>query len=83
MIVKHSKKIVPVFLIAVIVMLLGATGAWAATPPIKEIVTSHFGREVNLTQVTARGGPGLEDICTVESKDECQLGKPGSEPGRV
>ncbi len=81
MIVKHSKKIVLVFLIAVIAMLLGASGAWAATPPIKEIVTSHFGREVNLTEVTAKGGPGLEDICTVESKDECQLGKPGSEPG--
>lgn len=55
--------------------------AMAAEAPVKEVLESEFGREVNLTQVNAKSGPALEDVCTVESKDVCQSGKPSSEPG--
>jgi NHL repeat len=48
-------------------------GAYAA--PVKLVLSSHFGREVNLTEVSAKGGPALEDVCTVESKAECQDAK--------
>jgi hypothetical protein len=58
-----------------------ATAASAAEAPVKEIVSSHFGREVNLTEVQAHAGPLLEDICTAVSKDECQPGSRSSLPG--
>jgi hypothetical protein len=69
---------------AMIVMLAGVSGAHAATAPIKEVVASHFGREVNLTKVQEHAGPGLEDICTVGSGgsgDTCQMGKESSISG--
>jgi hypothetical protein len=47
----------------------------AVEGPIKEVVASHFGREVNLTEASAHGGPQLEDVCTVESLDQCQPGR--------
>jgi hypothetical protein len=65
---------------ATIVLLAGA-GVARGAAPVKEVLSSHFGREVNLTQVMAKGGPALEDICTVESKDECQTGSPSSIAG--
>lgn len=68
-------------LTALLLGLIGAGGAWAATPPVKEILSSHFGREVNLTETDAKAGPALEDVCTVLSKDECQSGREGSISG--
>lgn len=62
-----------------LVILTGTTVAHAA--PVKLVLASTFGREVNLTQTLAKGGAGLEDICTVESKDECQTGRESSLPG--
>jgi hypothetical protein len=62
-----------------IAILGGASGAQAA--PVKLVLASHFGREVNLSQVNAKAGPALEDVCTVESKDTCQPGKESSIPG--
>lgn len=63
-----------------VVTLVGSSGAYAVVP-IKLSLGSQFGREVDLTQVTAKGGAALEDICTVESRDECQTGVPSSIPG--
>lgn len=65
---------------AALVILTGASTAQAAAP-VKLVLASHFGREVNLTQTLAKGGAALEDICTVESKDECQTGSASSIPG--
>lgn len=59
---------------------VGVVDAGAAAP-VKLILVSRFGREVNKTEVAAKGGPALEDVCTVASKDECQSGKESNEPG--
>lgn len=63
-----------------VVTLAGSSGACALVP-IKLSLASQLGREVDLTQVTAKGGAALEDVCTVESKDECQTGVPSGIPG--
>jgi hypothetical protein len=68
-------------LIATVTTVAGVAAAQAAAPPVKLALSSHFGREVNLTQVAAKGGPSLEDVCTVESNDECQPGSASSIPG--
>jgi hypothetical protein len=82
MIANRMKRTLPLAAVtATISMLAGVAGAQAATAPVKEIVSSHFGREVNLTEVQAHAGPLLEDICTVVSKDECQPGSRSSLPG--
>ncbi len=58
-----------------VTMFAGAGGALAATAPVKEIVASHFGWEVN----KSTGG----NVCTVVSKNQCQSGKESAEPGGV
>ncbi len=70
----YTKSILP--LLAVVAMLgaFGATTAHAAPLPSKFVLSSSFGWDVNETT----GG----DICTVVSKNTCQLfGKESSEPG--
>lgn len=47
--------------------------ASAEEPPVKEIITSHIGREVDKTSKAS--------ICTVASLDECQPGLASSQPG--
>jgi hypothetical protein len=54
-------------------MLVFAGGAHAATAPVKEVLASHVGLEVN---ATTKG-----NVCTVASKDECQRGLEGSGAG--
>ncbi|HEY3828918.1 MAG TPA: NHL repeat-containing protein [Solirubrobacteraceae bacterium] len=65
---------------ATLVVLPGASAAQAVAP-VKLVLTSHFGREVNLTETSLKGGPALEDVCATASKDECQQARPSSEPG--
>jgi hypothetical protein len=67
--------------IVTVAMLAEVRVARATPPPVKLVLSSHFGREVNLTEVSAKGGAALEDVCTVESKDECQQGKLSQIPG--
>jgi hypothetical protein len=56
------------------VVVLGADSARAAGgAPVKQVIVSHLGWEVDATTK----GP----VCTVESKDVCQPGKASSEPG--
>jgi NHL repeat len=55
------------------IIIAGATAAHAATPPIKEVLSSHIGWEVDKTTKGA--------LCTVASQHECQEGTPSSEPG--
>jgi hypothetical protein len=76
---RHSKTVLAATA-AVLVTLVLAPGALAVAP-VKLVLTSHFGREVNLTEVNAKGGPALEDLCTIESKNECQPGTPSSTAG--
>jgi DNA-binding beta-propeller fold protein YncE len=64
-----------------IVTLISTTGARAAQAPVKEILTGQIGREVNLTEVNAKAGPALENVCTVESHNECKFGAASSEAG--
>jgi hypothetical protein len=81
---KHSLTITTttiMILTATIVMLTSVTVARAGTPPVKLILASHFGREVNLTEVEKHGGSELEDICTVSSGNTCKPGKESSIPG--
>jgi hypothetical protein len=75
---KRLKMVLP-FVVVTIAVFVSVTGTQAA--PVKEIVSSYFGREVNLTEVIAHGGPEVEDVCTVESKDICQSGKESAIPG--
>ncbi len=56
-----------------ITMLVGATAAQAATAPVKEILSSRIGGQVNQTT----GG----NICTTASKNTCRPATPGSQPG--
>jgi hypothetical protein len=73
MIINRLKSTLPVVLVTATVVLVGATGAMAAKAPIKEIVSAHFGWEVD-NKTNAK-------ICTVASEDECQPGKESGQPG--
>ena len=84
MIAKHTPRTLPLaaaVIAAMLVMLAGATVAQAAPVANKFVFSSHFGREVNLTETNAKAGLPLEDVCTVSSKDKCQPGTESSEPG--
>lgn len=71
---KHiSRRLLLAVLMSMIVLLAAGAGAYAAAP-IKEIPASRWGREVNLTKVGEHAGAALEDVCTVESDDTCQIG---------
>jgi hypothetical protein len=72
---KHLKRTLPLTLVAATITLLAAVSGAQAAPeaPIKEVLSSHFGAEVDMTTTG--------NICTVESKDTCQPGKSSSEPG--
>jgi hypothetical protein len=74
MIANRMKKTLSLAVVtATVLMLAATTSAQAATAPIKEIISSHFGWEVD-KNTNAR-------ICTVASKDECQPGRESGQPG--
>jgi NHL repeat len=91
MIVHQMKSRLP--LAATVAALALSPAAIAATEaPVKEIISAHFGREVNLTKVEERkaqekaGGPVTvtheeEDVCTVASGNTCQPGSVSGQPG--
>jgi NHL repeat len=79
MIATHTQRALLPTLLGIVVLLFVPAVVHGAQAPVKEIVSSHFGREVNLTE--AGKGPALEDVCTVASKDECQAGRASSELG--
>jgi hypothetical protein len=70
-----------------LVVLAGAasiapTHVLASERPIKEILESRFGWDVNLTKVEQPGSTQQErNICTVESGDVCQPGGGSEQPG--
>ncbi len=75
MIVGHMKmKHTLALALSSIATLLIAASAQAA-PPVKLVLASSFGREVNLTQANLKAGAVLEDLCTSISGDTCQPGK--------
>ena len=55
-------------------MFVAAAGAQAAGPPVKLVLATPLGREVNLTQIELKSGLALEDLCTTTSHDTCQPG---------
>lgn len=63
-------KLLPAILTGLALLLLAPTVAAAAEAPVKEVLSSHIGAEVN------KNGT---DICSVT--EECQPGKRTSEPG--
>ncbi|MCL2770671.1 MAG: NHL repeat-containing protein, partial [Solirubrobacterales bacterium] len=65
-------------LLALVCALASPPGASARTQ-LKLI--SQFGGDVNRTQVEAKGGPPLEDLCTAESGNLCQVGVRGAAAG--
>jgi hypothetical protein len=63
-------------------MLVGVSVAHAEyTGPVKQIISSYSGREVNLTEVEKHAGAPLEDVCSVASADTCQRGGASSLAG--
>jgi hypothetical protein len=55
--------------------------ALAAEAPVKEVLSSRIGWNINKTK-EQEGAPQAErNICTVASKDECQLAAASGEPG--
>lgn len=74
---KHIKSRLSLTAITAIIvtaaMLVGVSGAQAATPPVKQVISSHFGAKVNATT----GG----NVCSVESGDTCQAGLDSAIPG--
>jgi hypothetical protein len=79
MIATHTQRALLPTLLGIVALLFAPAIVHGAQAPVKEIVSSHFGREVNLTE--AGKGAALENVCTVASKDECQAGRASSEPG--
>jgi hypothetical protein len=78
----HHKHTAPRIALTTMVMTLAvAASARAATLPIKLIPTNHFGHQVNLTETNAKAGPAFEDVCSIQSKDECQPGTATSTAG--
>ncbi len=73
------KYLIPLVAATALAVFAGASSAYAVIP-VDAIPTSRFGREVDLTEVVKKGGPALEDVCTVESKDECRAGEASSAP---
>jgi hypothetical protein len=71
----------PGAVLGVALVLLQAWASVAQAAPVKQVPVSHFGREVNLTEVSAHAGAALEDVCTVASGDECQAGRESHAPG--
>jgi hypothetical protein len=53
----------------------------AAEAPVKEIVSSRIGSNVNKKQVEEGASQTERNLCTVASKDECQFGAQSTEPG--
>ena len=74
-----KSRLMLVSLAAGVLTLSATASAQATEPPVKEIFVSHIGWDVNKTQEAA--GPPQADVCTVLSKDECQLGVGSGEPG--
>jgi hypothetical protein len=59
-----------------------SSAAAATTPPVKEKPTSHYGWEVNKTKDKTPGATQAEkNLCTIESHNECQLGRVSSGAG--
>ncbi len=81
MIATHTQRILLPTLLGIVALLFAPAIVHGAQAPVKEIVSSHFGREVNLTE--AGKGVALENVCTVESKDQCRPGQAGTEPGAL
>jgi hypothetical protein len=74
MIANRMKRGLPLAaMTALVLVLIGATAADAATAPIKEVLASHIGSEVDQT---TNG-----KICTIASGHPCQPAKPSGEPG--
>jgi hypothetical protein len=69
--INHSTCALVVAFVSVVAIVLPVQ-AVAAEPPVKEIISSHVGWEVDKT---TKG-----EICTTLSEHECQPGKPSSEP---
>lgn len=72
--IHHMVRTLPILLVgtAMVMLPIQAT-AVAAEAPIKEVLSSHIGWEIDETT--------SGKICTVESKDKCQPGKSSSQPG--
>lgn len=66
---------------AMIVASLSATVAIAAEAPVKQIVSSHVGWDVNQTKTKESAPQSERNVCAVQSKDECQFGSASSEAG--
>jgi hypothetical protein len=65
---------------AALMLLAGASAAHAA--PVKEVRSATFGLNVNKTKLAEAGSTQQErNVCTVESKDECQPAIEGSAAG--
>ena len=67
------KRALPLTITTIVMTIALTAGAQAATPPVKLVLASHFGSEVNQTT--------KDNLCTVASHDVCQPGKESSEPG--
>jgi DNA-binding beta-propeller fold protein YncE len=65
--------ILPILLLMALMTGATATRAQAEEGPVKLVPASHMGREVD--KITKN------NVCLVESKHECQPGRPGGEPG--
>ena len=65
---------------AVTITLVFPVAVFAAEEiPVKEVLTSHIGWEVDKTALI-KGPPPGPSVCTIESHEECQPAKPSSEP---
>ena len=79
--IRHTLGLLSITIITTLLLLAAGAGSAMALAPVKLVLSSRLGREVNLTETNAKVGPELEDVCTTVSKDECQAGKESSITG--
>ncbi len=74
MIARPTFRVLPLAALAFAMTFLMVAGVARAAeePPVKEILESHTGAEVNKTAIEKGASQEQRDICTIESKDECQ-----------
>jgi hypothetical protein len=78
---RTTSRLPLVILACILITLCATTVAQAAEAPVKAIFTAHIGWNVNKTKEQANAPQAERDLCTVASKDECQLGALTPEAG--
>ncbi|HEY3830424.1 MAG TPA: hypothetical protein VGL57_14620 [Solirubrobacteraceae bacterium] len=71
---RTGSRLTLALLASILAVLATTSGAQAAEAPVKEIFASHIGWDVNKVKLEAGAPQSERNVCTVISKEACQLG---------